>query len=136
MFKFLNQCFARLRFWKSVSSKSAVAPSSRFRESETLFQDRSRAKHWFKNLNILERNLLKKNWRRMDSTIIFNKYFVGTWIHKFDSSGFAFDFNPSKAWNFNPSENNNKQLFSSFRRVEISSFRRVEIKRQNRWLKL
>ena len=63
---------------------------------------------------------------------------------KFDSSGFAFDFNPSKAWNFNPSENNNKQLFSSFRRVEISSFRRVEIssirrveiKRTTRWIEL
>ena len=53
MFKFLNQCFARLPFWKSVSSKTAVAPSSRFRESETLFQNRSRAKHWLKNLNIL-----------------------------------------------------------------------------------
>ena len=39
MFKFLNQCSARLRFWKSVSSKTAVAPSSRFRESETLFQN-------------------------------------------------------------------------------------------------
>ena len=47
MFKFSN------RFWKSVSSKTAVAPSSRFRESETLFQNRSRAKHWFKNLTIL-----------------------------------------------------------------------------------
>ena len=35
MFQFLNQCFARLRFWKSVSSKTAVAPLSRFRESET-----------------------------------------------------------------------------------------------------
>ena len=33
------------RFWKSVSSKTAVAPSSRFCESETLFQIRSRAKH-------------------------------------------------------------------------------------------
>ena len=53
MFKFLNQCFARLRFWKSVSSKTAVAPSRRFRESETLFQNQSHAKHWFKNLNIL-----------------------------------------------------------------------------------
>ena len=45
LFKFLNQCFARLRLWKSVSSKAAVAPSSRFRESGTLFQNRSRAKH-------------------------------------------------------------------------------------------
>jgi len=53
MFKFLNQCFARLRFWKSVSSKTAVAPSSRFCEIKTLFQNRSCAKHWFKNLNIL-----------------------------------------------------------------------------------
>ena len=44
-FKFLNQCFALLRFWKSVSSKTAVAPSSRFHESETLFQNLSRAKH-------------------------------------------------------------------------------------------
>ena len=57
MFKFLNQCFARLRFWKSVSSKTAVAPSNRFCESETLFQNRRRAKHWFKNLNILVTNL-------------------------------------------------------------------------------
>ena len=24
MFKFLDQCFARVRFWKSVSSKTAV----------------------------------------------------------------------------------------------------------------
>ena len=56
MFKFLNQCFARLRFWESVSSKTAVAPSSRFCESETLFQNRCRAKHWFKNLNILPTN--------------------------------------------------------------------------------
>ena len=53
MFKFLNQSFAQLRFGKSVSSKTAVAPSSSFRESETLFQNGSRAKHWFKNLNIL-----------------------------------------------------------------------------------
>ena len=44
-FSFLYQCFAQLRFWKSVSSKTAVAPASRFRESETLFQNRSCAKH-------------------------------------------------------------------------------------------
>ena len=53
MFRFLNQCFARLRFWKSVSSKTAVAPSSRFCEFETLFQNRSCAKHWFKKLKPL-----------------------------------------------------------------------------------
>ena len=51
--KCLNQCFARLQSWKSVSSKTAVDPSSRFCESETLFQNRSCAKHWFKNLKIL-----------------------------------------------------------------------------------
>ena len=45
MFKFLNQCYARLRFWKSVSSKTAVAPLSRFCESETLFQNPSEVKH-------------------------------------------------------------------------------------------
>ena len=52
-FSFLYQCFAQLRFWKSVSSKTAVAPASRFRESETLFQNRSCAKHWFKKLKPL-----------------------------------------------------------------------------------
>jgi hypothetical protein len=51
--KCLNQCFARLRSWKSVSSKTAVDPSSRFCEFETLFQHRSCAKHWFKNSKIL-----------------------------------------------------------------------------------
>ena len=50
---FLYQCFAQLRFWKSVSSKTAVAPASRFCESETLFQNRSCAKHWFKKLKPL-----------------------------------------------------------------------------------
>ena len=67
MLKFLNQCFARLGFWKSVSSKTAVAPSSRFRESETLFQNRSCAKHWFKNLNILEKLIKKKilKWKKI-----------------------------------------------------------------------
>ena len=34
--KCLNQCFARLQSWKSVSSKTAVDPSSRFPEFETL----------------------------------------------------------------------------------------------------
>ena len=52
-FSFLYQCFAQLRFWKSVSSKTAVAPASRFCESETLFQNRSCAKHWFKKLKPL-----------------------------------------------------------------------------------
>ena len=35
--KCLNQCFARLRSYKSVTSKTAVDPASRFREFETLF---------------------------------------------------------------------------------------------------
>ena len=51
--KCLNQCFAQLRSWKSVSSKTAVDPSSRFCEFETLFQHWRCAKHWFKNLKIL-----------------------------------------------------------------------------------
>ena len=51
--KCLNQCFARLQSWKSVSSKTAVDPSSRFCEFETLFQHRCRTKHWLKNLKIL-----------------------------------------------------------------------------------
>ena len=35
--KCLNQCFARLRSKKSVSSKTAVDPAGRFCEFETLF---------------------------------------------------------------------------------------------------
>ena len=35
--KCLNQCFAWLRSWKSVSSKTAVDPASKFCEFETLF---------------------------------------------------------------------------------------------------
>ena len=53
MFKFLNQCFARLRFWKSVSDSRNLLDGATAVLLETLFQNRSRAKHWFKNLNIL-----------------------------------------------------------------------------------
>ena len=56
MLKCLSQCFARLWFWKSVSSKTAVDPSSRFCEFETLLKHRSCTKHWFKNLKILAQN--------------------------------------------------------------------------------
>ena len=44
--------FCTTSVWKSVSSKTAVAPASRFREFETLFPTPKRAKHWFKNLKI------------------------------------------------------------------------------------
>ena len=55
--------------------------------------------------------------------------------HKFESSAFAFDFNPSEAWNFQPFWSLKFSTFvkleiSSFRRVEISRFRRVEISKQ------
>ena len=51
---FKSWCFAWLQSQKSVSSKTAADPSSRFCEFETVFQYRSRAKHWLKNLKILE----------------------------------------------------------------------------------
>jgi hypothetical protein len=54
MFKFLNQCFARLRFWKSVSDSRNLLDGVTAVLLETLFQNRSCAKYWFKNLNILE----------------------------------------------------------------------------------
>ena len=45
MFKFLNQCFARLRFWKSVSDSRNLLDGATAVLLETLFQNRSRAKH-------------------------------------------------------------------------------------------
>ena len=57
MFKFLNQCFAQLRLWKSVSDSRNLLDGATAFLLETLFQNRSRAKHWFKNLNILVTNL-------------------------------------------------------------------------------
>ena len=56
MFRFLNQCFARLRFCKSVSDSRNLLDGATAVLLETLFQNRSRAKHWFKNLNILISN--------------------------------------------------------------------------------
>ena len=53
--KCFDQCFAQFQCCKSVSSKPAVDPSSRFCEFKTLFKHWSRAKHWFKNLKILDR---------------------------------------------------------------------------------
>ena len=53
MFKFLNQCFARLRFWKSVSDSRNLLDGATAVLLETLFQNPSRGKHWFKNLNII-----------------------------------------------------------------------------------
>ena len=40
--KCLDRCF---QSWKSVSSKTAIDPSSRFGESETLFQHQNCIKH-------------------------------------------------------------------------------------------
>ena len=51
--KCFNQCFPRLRSWKSFSSKTAVDPSSRFHDFETLFQHQSCANYWYNNLKIL-----------------------------------------------------------------------------------
>ena len=45
MFRFLNQCFARLRFWKSVSDSPNLLDGATAVLLETLFQNRSRAKH-------------------------------------------------------------------------------------------
>ena len=45
MFKFLNQCFAQLRFWKSVSDSRNLLDGATAVLLETLFQNRSRAKH-------------------------------------------------------------------------------------------
>ena len=45
MFRFLNQCFARLRFWKSVSDSRNLLDGATAVLLETLFQNRSRAKH-------------------------------------------------------------------------------------------
>ena len=45
MFKFLNQCFARLRFWKSVSDSQNLLDGATAVLLETLFQNRGRAKH-------------------------------------------------------------------------------------------
>ena len=45
MFKFLNQCFAQLRFWKGVSDSRNLLDVATAVLLETLFQNRSRAKH-------------------------------------------------------------------------------------------
>ena len=39
MFKFLNQCFARLRFWKSVSNSQNLLDGATAVLLETLFQN-------------------------------------------------------------------------------------------------
>ena len=45
MFKFSNQCFVRLGFWKSVSDSRNLLDGAAAVLLETLFQNRSRAKH-------------------------------------------------------------------------------------------
>jgi hypothetical protein len=44
-FSFLNQCFAQLRFWKSVSDSQNLLAGATAVLLETLFQNRSCAKH-------------------------------------------------------------------------------------------
>ena len=44
-FSFLNQCFAQLQFWKSVSDSRNLLAGATAVLLETLFQNRSRAKH-------------------------------------------------------------------------------------------
>ena len=53
MFKFLNQCFARLQFWKSVSDSQNLLAGATAVLLETLFQNWSCAKHWYKKLKPL-----------------------------------------------------------------------------------
>ena len=78
MFKFLNQCFARLRFWKSVSDSRNLLDGATAVWLETLFQNPSRAKHWFKNLNILiswirdVSELVKKMWKAIETKRQYN----------------------------------------------------------------
>ena len=45
MFEFLNQCFARLQVWKSVSDSQNLLDGATAVMLETLFQNRSRTKH-------------------------------------------------------------------------------------------
>ena len=54
MFKFLNRCFARHRFWKSVSDSRNLIDGATAVLLETLFQNPSRGKHWFKNLTLYQ----------------------------------------------------------------------------------
>ena len=53
-FSFLNQCFAQLRFWKSVSDSRNLLAGATAVLLETLFQNRSCAKHRYKKLKPLE----------------------------------------------------------------------------------
>ena len=46
MFKFLNQCFARLRFWKSVSDSRNLLDGATAVLLQTLFHNQSRAVHF------------------------------------------------------------------------------------------
>ena len=45
VFSFLNQCLAQLRFWKSVSDSQNLLAGATAVLLETLFQNRSCAKH-------------------------------------------------------------------------------------------
>ena len=53
IFQSLNQCLAQLWCWKSVSNSQNLRDGSTAVLLETLFQDWSRAKHWFKHFSTL-----------------------------------------------------------------------------------
>ena len=61
IFKFLNQCFTWLRCWKSVSNSQNLLDGSTAVLLETLFQDRSCAKHWFKHFSTLAVTFFSQN---------------------------------------------------------------------------
>ena len=110
MLKCLNQCFARLRSWKSVFSKTAVDPSSRFCEFEALFQYQSCAKHWSKNLKILNSTAnpanFHPNWTHAHAFLplnisavgvvvsLFHNHFLNTWIPLLLQKGFQLFLTP------------------------------------------
>ena len=69
-FSFLNQCFAQLRFWKSVSDSRNLLAGATAVLLETLFQNRSCAKHWYKKLKPLVISLVPYNYIRSNRLLI------------------------------------------------------------------
>ena len=96
MFKFLNQCFAQLWFWKSVSDSRNLLDGATAVLLETLFQNWSRAKHWFKNLNILDKLLIwlsltfKQNFQKELISDLMSKI-IRIFLIYFSSNNFSFN---------------------------------------------
>ena len=74
IFKFLTQCFAWLRCWKSVSNHETYLQLPTAVLLEILFQYRSRAKHWFKLFSTLVFWLLELKLEYRNG-ILFQKLF-------------------------------------------------------------